>query len=315
MKKTILTMILLLFSISTTVSATSYTVNGVSLDNGFPVFHAYRSPLRGDFEYNKVNAVFNEPRSGRFHMGVDFKTRDDSTNIWKRNVYPMYSGEVYGKGTSSAGIKYIILKHTVDYYTFYSSYLHLDSFSVNVGDYVSATTPIGISGDTGSTGSPHLRFEVNSYSPTYLSSYRTAYDVGELYDIVDKMGIYNHNNTWVDSLSAVKDVTISNGVLYMTIWGRYAGSNMGPSTTPKIYWRYEGNSDWQPVTMTKTGTYTYKWDFPTSSDQIQYILYFKSKWYNGYSTYDSHYPAYYKDAAEHPDNWSSVPWEAYKTIY
>ncbi len=93
------------------------------------------------------------------HPGYDFRTRDsdqDPTN-GRVNVRAAADGMVTCKGSCSEGPGAIRIDHGNGYRTVY---LHLSSFAVQQDQPVTRGSVIGVSGDTGATGSPHLHFEL-----------------------------------------------------------------------------------------------------------------------------------------------------------
>lgn len=88
------------------------------------------------------------------HPGIDFKTTDQNSN-GRINVLAAASGVAHIVNGSSYNTIYI--DHENGYSTYY---LHLSQRLITEGALVNKGDIIGISGDTGSPGSPHLHFEV-----------------------------------------------------------------------------------------------------------------------------------------------------------
>lgn len=117
--------------------------SGESDDGGLPDGE-FIWPLKTDIV---INACFNEPLRKGPHPGIDLQT-DMSTPI-----YAMASGTVVGQLGGEYAV--IEIKHNDE---LYSVYEHLSRIDVKLGQKVEAGEQIGISGDTGSAGAPHLHF-------------------------------------------------------------------------------------------------------------------------------------------------------------
>lgn len=110
----------------------------------------------------------------KFHSGVDIGGNGEGTN-----VYSIANGKV-GKivRRSSCGGNMVYIYHTVNGVKYTSTYMHLLSIKVNVGDVVKSSTVIGTVGggagtksyDQCSTG-PHLHLSLAKgwYGSTYVS--------------------------------------------------------------------------------------------------------------------------------------------------
>jgi murein DD-endopeptidase MepM/ murein hydrolase activator NlpD len=96
------------------------------------------------------------PRWGRMHKGVDFGAHSGAP------IYAIGDGVVVGTGYQSGESGYgqiTIIRHSNG---FYSAYAHQSSYSVHVGEHVSAGEVIGRVGSTGNVTGPHLHFEIRT---------------------------------------------------------------------------------------------------------------------------------------------------------
>ncbi|MGN0032943.1 MAG: M23 family metallopeptidase [Candidatus Limimorpha sp.] len=133
-------------------------------------------PLPVKYEID-LSATFGELRNNAFHAGVDIKT---GGKIGK-SVYAVANGYVSRIGVSPFGYgKVVYITHDDGYM---SVYAHLDCFNSRIGEYVKnkqlesrsykqnlmldkdeikvcAGDFIGLSGDSGGSGGPHLHYEI-----------------------------------------------------------------------------------------------------------------------------------------------------------
>jgi hypothetical protein len=120
---------------------------------------------------------FGELRSTHFHSGIDIKTKSEIG----KNVYAVADGYICRVKVQAGGYGHsVYVKHPNGYTTVYA---HLDKFFPELNDYVKnqqyaqrkfeidltidetlfkvkAVQLIGISGNTGNSGGPHLHFEI-----------------------------------------------------------------------------------------------------------------------------------------------------------
>ena len=90
-------------------------------------------------------------------MGVDISSSNKTITI-----YPIASGQISAKYYDAYGALVLKVRHNVGGRIIYSTYAHLSSWSVSVGQNVSAATPIGRMGNSGYSTGPHLHLEVTS---------------------------------------------------------------------------------------------------------------------------------------------------------
>lgn len=85
-----------------------------------------------------------------YHAALDI-------DVTYKPVYAANSGKVIKK--ASDGYATLIIQHDGG---FYSVYEHMSSISVSVGDSVTAGQQIGVSGEVGAPGAPHLHFGIST---------------------------------------------------------------------------------------------------------------------------------------------------------
>lgn len=91
-----------------------------------------------------------------YHAAIDI-------NITNKPVYAATSGEIVGKYDD--GYNTLVIKSSTSNY--YAVYEHMSSFSVKQGDSVTAGQQIGISGEVGTEGAPHLHFGITTSSARF----------------------------------------------------------------------------------------------------------------------------------------------------
>ena len=91
------------------------------------------------------------------HTGIDLSSSNKSIT-----VYPIASGLVTAKYYDNAGALVLKIKHNYNGQYIYSTYAHLRSWYVNVGQYVTENTALGQMGSTGNSTGPHLHLEIST---------------------------------------------------------------------------------------------------------------------------------------------------------
>jgi hypothetical protein len=107
--------------------------------------------------YTQVNQdynVFYMVKQGR-HPGIDYRSNNHA-------VYSPVSGVVASIDASAWGRVSIKIDGTNDYFMF----MHMSSFNVRAGERVVVGGQVGISGDVGARGAPHLHVEVRTGTTT-----------------------------------------------------------------------------------------------------------------------------------------------------
>lgn len=115
----------------------------------------------------------------------------------KAPVYAVLEGEVIEATKKASEGNFVLIKHrgvggkVGNAGTFYSCYLHLDSFCVSKGDRVSEGDEIGRSGNTGLSTGEHLHFQIDTWDapfhPYWPFSTQEANNLGlGFFDAVNK---------------------------------------------------------------------------------------------------------------------------------
>ena len=139
------------------------------------VYAQYGEPLKLP---PALSANFGELRNNHFHSGIDFKTQQ----VVNKPVYAVADGYISRISVSPGGYGLAIyIDHPIEKQT--SVYGHLNSFSKQIAEYVESKQyelesfrvdlqleedeipvtkgeQIALSGNTGSSGGPHLHFEI-----------------------------------------------------------------------------------------------------------------------------------------------------------
>ena len=115
-----------------------------------PTFHY---PFAGTYP---ISSPFG-PRGGGMHTGVDFAVPTGVPILASNDGQVVYAAYESGAGNT-------VTVSGADGWQ--SRYHHLQSWSVRVGQQVSAGTQVGICNNTGSSTGPHLHFEIRSHRAT-----------------------------------------------------------------------------------------------------------------------------------------------------
>ncbi len=109
-----------------------------------------------------VKPSYRNGNTRQYHAGVDYMSNTDP------NIYAFTKGTVVSIGWQSANGNFILIEHVISGKTVYSFYGHLDAIYVSKGQSISAGTPIGEVGKTGSSGGnvEHLHFAITDYKWT-----------------------------------------------------------------------------------------------------------------------------------------------------
>lgn len=115
-------------------------------------------------DFAQIRYVNNEISSSR-HSGIDLAAPSGTPVLAPNN------GKVTlaAPGLLSTG-NTIVIDHGMGLFT---SYYHLNSMNVNVGDIVSKADVIGTVGTTGFSTGPHLHYAVSIYN-TYVNPYQSV---------------------------------------------------------------------------------------------------------------------------------------------
>ena len=125
----------------------------------------YSLPLKRE-EFMLVTSPFGNRRDPmnhsktQFHKGIDISCKNETLLATENN------GKVVGvnHNANTGGGKSVTIEYNrEDGSKYQTTYMHMSSIDVNVGDTVNAGQKIGVSGNTGTrTTGPHLHFEVKT---------------------------------------------------------------------------------------------------------------------------------------------------------
>jgi Peptidase family M23 len=98
------------------------------------------------------------------YYAIDWSATSSGGSTGGMQVFPVAGGRVLQVNQSTTGLgNSVVVQHPLNVETTYG---HLASTNVSVGQWVVTSTPIGVVGSTGNSSGPHLhlRFRVNGYS-------------------------------------------------------------------------------------------------------------------------------------------------------
>jgi hypothetical protein len=184
--------------------------------NGNPVL---ASPISS---FGSLSGGYGEIRTDHFHSGIDIRTKG-KTGL---RVYATDEGWIARIKVSPIGFgKTLYIQHPNGYTTVYA---HLDQFSEPIGRYVKKAQyaqksfeieifpkpyeikvgkgdVIGLSGNSGSSGGPHLHYEVrNTLSQAPLNPLHFHANVGDKFaPIIKTIHVYGIDNTGYTCISKI----------------------------------------------------------------------------------------------------------------
>lgn len=133
-------------------------------------------------------------REGVIHRGLDIATTGNDP------VYSMLTGHVIERSYDSSQGNYIVIVDDIvgsSTYGYATRYMHLDSFSVSLNDYVVAGEEVGIEGTTGESTGIHLHVEMQDIS-RFNWTWHWSYTKSDYLDPTVFMGIDNIEGTsWI----------------------------------------------------------------------------------------------------------------------
>lgn len=103
------------------------------------------------------------------HTGIDIAANEGDT------VVAAYPGTVASTGCDSANGNYVVIDHGENLTT---TYIHLKTISITVGEYASPEVKIGEVGSTGISTGPHLHFEIKKDGKSVNPEEYIAFDKG-----------------------------------------------------------------------------------------------------------------------------------------
>jgi hypothetical protein len=178
-----------------------------------------------------LSANFGELRLDHFHSGIDIKTQ----GVTGKEIVSASDGYIYRIGVSPGGFgKALYIKHPTGYSTLYG---HLEKFAPEIEEYVKARQYekksflitiyppkekftvkqgdlIAYSGNSGSSGGPHLHYEIRrSENEKPVNPLRFEFGVSDnISPIIEKLFIYPVNiNTSINGYNSVKRIDVQGG--------------------------------------------------------------------------------------------------------
>jgi hypothetical protein len=178
-----------------------------------------------------LSATFGELRIDHFHSGLDIRTQ----GVTGKEVVASASGYIYRISVSPGGFgKALYIKHPSGYSTVYG---HLEKFTPEIDKYVKARQYekksflitlfpakdkfpvkqgelIAYSGNSGSSGGPHLHFEIRR-SESEIPVNPLSFNIGtsdKTLPVIDKLMVYPINKySLVNNQNKIKGINISGG--------------------------------------------------------------------------------------------------------
>ena len=178
-----------------------------------------------------LSANFGELRVDHFHSGLDIKTQ----GVTGKEVVASESGYIYRISVSPGGFgNALYVNHPSGYSTVYG---HLDRFTPDIENYVKSQQyerksftitlfppkgrfpvlqgeVIGYSGNSGSSGGPHLHFEIRkTESEKPLNPLLFNFSIADnISPIIEKLAIYPvTHNTLINNMNSIKKINVSGG--------------------------------------------------------------------------------------------------------
>ncbi|MBN2484803.1 MAG: M23 family metallopeptidase [Bacteroidales bacterium] len=159
-----------------------------------------------------MSGNFGELRSTHFHAGIDLKTMGETG----KNVYAISSGYVSRVKVQTGGYGHSL--YITHFNGFTSVYAHLDSFAPEIENYlrdkqyalkkfevdlypdksqfvVKSGQKIGVSGNTGSSGGPHLHLEIRDKNQVPLNALKYPFAISDTIEpVFTNLVVYNSVN-------------------------------------------------------------------------------------------------------------------------
>ena len=178
-----------------------------------------------------LSANFGELRIDHFHSGIDIKTQ----GVTGKEIVSASNGYIYRIGVSPGGFgKALYIKHPSGYSTVYG---HLDRFAPEIEEYVkerqyekksfliTVYPPkekfivkqgeiIAYSGNSGSSGGPHLHYEIRkSENEKPVNPLMFEFGISDnIAPVIDKLFIYPANiNTVINGQNSIRRIDIQGG--------------------------------------------------------------------------------------------------------
>ena len=113
----------------------------------------FKRPIKAWYYISSYFGWRNSPFTGQrsYHSGIDMACPTGT------KIYAALAGTVTTAGWSDTYGNYVIVRHHSGYKTLYA---HMSKINVRVGQYVEASSVLGLVGSTGLSTGPHLHFTV-----------------------------------------------------------------------------------------------------------------------------------------------------------